>query len=79
MSTLISITSGSSILVLRTDKDNSWFVAISDDECLQVLQIVYMGGFVDYLVGKTTNCKQIQNVEILVSHFCHRKISQLFS
>ena len=53
-------------------------MALQDDERLQVLQIVYTGGFVNYLVGKATNCKRIQNVEMLVSHFCHRKISQLF-
>ena len=79
VSALISIKSSSSILVLHTKKDLCRFVALRNDERLQVLQVVYTGGFVDYLVGKTTNCKWIQNVEILFSHFCHRKISQLFS
>ena len=51
VSALISITSSSSILVSHANKDISWFVAINDDECLQVLQNVYTGGFMNYLLG----------------------------
>ena len=51
MSALISITSSGSIIVLHIKKTLTVFVIVCDDERLQVLQIVYVGGFVDYLQG----------------------------
>ena len=51
------------ILVSHAKKNFSWFVALHDNEGFQVLQIVYTGGFVDYLLFEATHCKRIQNVD----------------
>ena len=55
MSALISITSSGSILVSRVKKTYPGFAILRGDKRLQVLQIVYLSGFVDYLQGETAN------------------------
>ena len=55
VSALISITSSGSILVSHVKKTYPGFVILHSDEHLQVLWIIYMSGFVDYLQGETTN------------------------
>ena len=58
VSALISIKSSSSILVSCAKKTfAAGFMALRNDERLQVLQIVYT---CDYLVGETTNCKMLK-------------------
>ena len=55
VSTLISITSSGSILVSHIKKTYPGFVILCGNKCLQVLQIIYLSGFVDYLQGETAN------------------------
>ena len=55
VSALISITSSGSILVSHVKKTYPGFAILRGDKRLQVLQIVYLSGFVDYLQGETAN------------------------
>ena len=55
VSTLISITSSGSILVLCVKKTYPGFAILCSDKRLQVSQIIYISGFVDYLQGETAN------------------------
>ena len=75
MSALISITSSGSILVSRVKKAYPGFAILRGDKRLQVLQIVYLSGFVDYFQGETANWEWIQNVALCSVDFCLNKIS----
>ena len=78
VSALISITSSGSILVSRVTKTYAGFAILHSDEHQQVLQIIYMSDFVDYLQGKAANWERIQNVALCLVDFCHHKINQQF-
>ena len=78
VSALISITSSGSILVSRVKKTYPGFAILRGEEHQQVLQIIYMSGFVDCLQGETANWERIQNVALCSVDFCHHKINQLF-
>ena len=54
VSALISTRIGP-ILVSGVKKTYPGFVILRGNKCLQVLQIIYMSGFVDYLLGETAN------------------------
>ena len=49
------ISSSGSILVTRVKKTYPGFAILRGDEHQQVLQIIYMSGFVDYLQGEAAN------------------------
>ena len=55
VSTLISITSSGSILMSCIKKVYPGFAILHGDGCLQLLQIINISGFVEYLQGKTAN------------------------
>ena len=79
VSALISITSSGSILVSCVKRTYPGFAIVRGDECLQLLQIIYISSFVDYLQGETANREWIQIVALCSVDFCQYKISQLFS
>ena len=56
---------GSSILVSRVNKDNSWFGFFRDSGHVLVLQAVYAADFMNCLPGSAACCKCIQHVDIM--------------
>ena len=73
VSALIPITISGSILVSGVKKTYPGVAILSGDKRLQVLQIVYLSGFGDYLQGETAKWERIQNVVLCSVDFVTTK------